>query len=202
MEPVEDTKEAVLNALADGGAAGAVDAPKVDAAIAKLESTGASLHECVAGPLNQLHATLAPLERRELADKVIAHWTVWKRVNHEAEAGGREEGGRLAVLAKDLGLKPEQLEKLSPALHTAISGHAAKLEPAPIHDAVNAFAKAFVADAFDAKAVASKTTATLASHSAKRMELFYETVTPVLTAEQRTTLAGHLREHAKHHPDE
>jgi hypothetical protein len=28
------------------------------------------------------------------------------------------------------------------------------------------------------------------------MSIFYETVTPLLTPEQRTTLAQHLREHA------
>jgi hypothetical protein len=32
------------------------------------------------------------------------------------------------------------------------------------------------------------------------MAIFYETVTPLLTPEQRATLAGHLREHAGHQP--
>jgi hypothetical protein len=32
------------------------------------------------------------------------------------------------------------------------------------------------------------------------MATFYETVTPLLTREQRATLAEHLREHARHQP--
>jgi hypothetical protein len=32
------------------------------------------------------------------------------------------------------------------------------------------------------------------------MALFYETVTPLLTPDQRTTLATHLREHAGQSP--
>jgi len=32
----------------------------------------------------------------------------WRQVNHEAEAGGEEKGGRLADLAEELNLTPEQ----------------------------------------------------------------------------------------------
>jgi hypothetical protein len=32
------------------------------------------------------------------------------------------------------------------------------------------------------------------------MAFFYETVTPLLTPEQRTMLSQHLREHASHQP--
>ena len=40
----------------------------------------------------------------------------------------------------------------------------------------------------------------LASRGATRMAHFYETVTPLLTPEQRTKLAAELREHASYQP--
>ncbi|HKC11835.1 MAG TPA: hypothetical protein VKI41_07355, partial [Vicinamibacteria bacterium] len=65
---------------------------------------------------------------------------------------------------------------------------------------VHAFATAFAGDPFDAKAVATNANAPLASRGATRMALFYETVTPLLTAQQRTKLAAELREHASYQP--
>jgi Spy/CpxP family protein refolding chaperone len=62
---------------------------------------------------------------------------------------------------------------------------------------IQAFATAFVADKFDPKSLAPSATAAaghIARHGAGRLAHFYEAVTPVLTPEQRTKLAAHLRE--------
>ena len=56
---------------------------------------------------------------------------------------------------------------------------------------------AFVADKFDAKTLAPSAAAAaghVARHGGARLARFYEAVTPVLTPEQRTKLATHLRE--------
>ena len=201
MEPVEDNEKAVLLMIADGVAAGAVDAAKVEAGVAKLKVSAGLIHDCVAGPLNQLHSTLSPVERAELGDKVQAHWEVWRHVNHDAEAGGREPGSRLADLARELSLTGAQVEKLSPALRTALAGQGAKLDAERIKGLVQKFATDFAGDAFDARTVKTNTTADLTAHGTMRMALFYETVAPLLTPAQRTTLAGHLREHASHHAE-
>jgi Spy/CpxP family protein refolding chaperone len=190
----------MLQTIADGMAAGAVDAAKVDAALGQLEAAATAAHDCSAETLNKLHALLSPAERASLVDKVQAHWEVWRQVNHEAEGGGREKGGRLAELAKDLSLTPEQIEKISEALKTAHAGLAGKFDPQKVEAHVQAFATAFVADAFDAKTVTANANSHLAAQGARRMVVFYETVAPLLTAEQRTKLAEHLRQHAGHQP--
>jgi Spy/CpxP family protein refolding chaperone len=200
MEPVEENEKALLLVIATGVAAGSVDAAKVKAGIEQLNSSAGSIHPCVAGLLNQLHAVLLPQERAELGDKVRAHWAVWRQVNHDAEPGGREPGGRLADLARELKLSPDQLEKMSAALHAAFAGVAAgAFDPERVQRQVQAFATAFVGDAFDANSVTTNSTAYLTGHGTTRMALFYQTITAQLTSEQRTTLAAHLREHADHH---
>ena len=65
---------------------------------------------------------------------------------------------------------------------------------------MQAFSTAFASDAFDAKTLGAGAAANghLAAHGARRMVLFYETVVPVLTPEQRSHLADDLREHLNH----
>ncbi len=201
MEPVETQERAVLLTVADGVASGAVDAAKVKTGAGTLRTTAEGLHACVAGPLNVLHGALVPAERIELADKVRAHWMVWKQVNHDAKFGGREADGWLADLTTELSLKPDQVEKLSTALQAAAAKRTEDdFDAEKVTTQVKAFGKAFVGDAFDANSVTTNSTAFLSSHGLLRMGLFYETVAPLLDAKQRETLAAHLREHADHHP--
>ncbi|HTP29323.1 MAG TPA: hypothetical protein VMK12_27125 [Anaeromyxobacteraceae bacterium] len=185
--------------LADGIAVGAIDVAKVDALIERLDGTAATVHDCSVNALNQLHAILSPAERSELAEKVKAHWQVWRHVNHEARAGGRERGGRLAELARELDLTPTQVDKISADLQASPARPSGKFDPGEAEAHVQAFAAAFAADSFDAGSV-TPANVHLALHGARRMAHFYETVSPELTAEQRTTLARHLREHATHQP--
>ena len=193
-------EKGLLLVFADGVAAGAIDATKVDAAIAQMSTAAEGAHACSADALNKLHALLSPTERAALVDKVQAHWEVWRQVNHEAEAGGREHGGRLAELAQELSLTPDQVDKISAALKPAHAGLAGKFDPKKVEAHMDAFATAFVGEKFDAKSVTANANGHLATHGGKRMAVFYQTVTPLLTAEQRTQLAEHLREHASHQP--
>ncbi len=200
MGAAREAEKNLLLTLADGIAAGTVDAAKVDAAVAKLAAAADAVHGASLDTLNKLHAILSPPERAALADKVEAHWEVWRQVNHEAEPGGRERGGRLARLTEEVALTPDQVTKISAALKTGPAGAPAKFDPQKAEEHVHAFATAFAGDPFDAKAVATNANAPLASRGATRMALFYETVTPLLTAQQRTKLAAELREHASYQP--
>ena len=119
-------------------------------------------------------------------------------MNHEAEAGGREQGGRLAEMEKELSLTPEQVEKISAALHASFGERGPKFDPKKAEEHIQAFSTAFVSDNFDAKTLSANANSELSTHGAKRHVLFLETVTPLLTAEQRTKLAEHLREHSTH----
>ncbi len=200
MAPASELEKKLLLTLADGVATGAIATDEVNATIAQRDIVAAALHDCSVDTLNQLHAVLSPMERTALVDKVQAHWETWRQVNHEAAAGGREPGGRLAELTRELSLTPDQVEKISEALHAARTGRAGTFDPAKAEAHVQSFAAAFVGESFDARSVATNANAHLATHGGRRMALFYETVTPLLTPEQRTKLAVHLREHASHQP--
>jgi hypothetical protein len=79
-----------------------------------------------------------------------------------------------------------------------MAGLSDKFDPKKGEAHVHAFSTAFAGRSFNAKAVTSNANAHLASRGATRMAIFYETVTPLLTPEQRTKLAAELREHANH----
>jgi Spy/CpxP family protein refolding chaperone len=197
MKPAREFEKSILATLSDGVAAGTIDTAKVDAAITQLNTAATGVNEC---SVAAFHAILSPAERAALVDKVQAHWGVWRQVNHEAPGGGSEQGGRLADLAQELNLSPDQVGKMSTALQTAMTGAAGSFDPQSAQAHVQAFTAAFVAESFDAKSIAANANGHLATHGAKRMALFYETVTPLLTPEQRATLAAHLREHSTHQP--
>jgi hypothetical protein len=199
MVPVGEIENKVLLTLADGVAAGAVDAAKIDATVARLDSAS-SVHECGIDALNQLHALLSPAERVALVDKVNAHWEVWHQANHDVEARAHEFQGQVGHLTRELSLTPEQVEKVSTALHTALAGLASKYDPTKAEAHRQAFAQAFVAENFDAKSITPVGHTHLSRHGTARMVLFYQTLAPLLTPTQRTTLAEHLREHASHQP--
>ncbi len=66
---------------------------------------------------------------------------------------------------------------------------------------MQAFTTAFAADTFDAHSLpAPGANAGFAAHGAMRMEHFVATVTPILTADQRTQFAAKLRDHSGHSP--
>lgn len=198
MAPAREAEKNLLQTLADGVAAGAIDKGKVEANITKVTTAADAVHAASRETLNRLHAILSPAERAALVDKVQAHWEVWHQVNHEEELAGREHAGRLAGLAQELTLTPNQADKISAALHTAIASRPTQFDPKQGEAHVQAFSTAFAGDTFDAKSITSNTGAHIAGHGAARMALFYETVAPLLTSDQRTKLAEHLREHASY----
>jgi Spy/CpxP family protein refolding chaperone len=193
MAPSRDAEHAVLQLLADGVAAGKIDDAKLDAALKKQEAASAAIHAANADALNQLHDALSPAERAALVDKVKAHAEVWKKVNHDEEQGSKEKGGHLAHLTEMLSLTPDQAEKISAALQKDAPP---KPDLAAVDAHIKAFEAAFEADKFDAKTLttANAANSAISKHGSARMVRFYKIVTPLLTPEQRTKLAEHIRE--------
>jgi Spy/CpxP family protein refolding chaperone len=194
MAPSREAGRAVLQLLADGVKAGKLDDGKLKAALAKQEAASAGNHAASQDALNQLHEALSPAERAALVDKIKAHAEVWKKLNHDAEYGGKEKGGRLAHLTEELKLTPDQVEKISAALKKDAP---AKPDFAAVEAHLKAFETAFVADKFDAKSLATTAKAAdthISKNGSARTVRFYTIITPLLTPEQRAKLAEHITE--------
>jgi Spy/CpxP family protein refolding chaperone len=201
MAPSRVAEREVISALADGIAAGKIDTARVDAAIAKEGTASANIHTASMDALGQLHDALSAAERQELVEKVKGHWAVWQKVNTNEKPDSKDKGSHLDHLTKMLTLTPDQVDKITKAL-AADAPAPAQNDPKPVDAYVTAFATAFTADKFDPKSLAAPATAAaghMARNGGARMARFYEAVTPVLTADQRTKLAAHLRERLNDH---
>jgi hypothetical protein len=203
LAPTRAIESQLLLALADGVAAGSeVPGARVDESVARLNTAAGVLPECSADVLNQLHALLSPSERAALADKIEDHWEVWHQVNGDPEDGAQERRERrMASLTTELSLTPAQATSISTALEAARTGRSgASFDRQATAANLELFSTAFSSERFDARTITLTANAPLMAHGARRMARFYQTVTPLLTPEQRGTLARQLREHANHQP--
>jgi len=191
MAPAREIEDALLQLEAAGVASGRIDPAAMNTTLGRLDGATAPIHGCSLEALNQLHALLSPAERAALLDKVQAHWTVWQEVNHRSG----EQAGRLRALAVEVGLTPNQVEAISERLQPP-SGD--DFQDGELH--VRAFTADFGAEWFDARSVFANADGHLVRHASERMARFYEAAAPLLTADQRRTLADHLREHAETGP--
>jgi Spy/CpxP family protein refolding chaperone len=201
-EPVRAAEQSLLGKLADGLDAGNVDAASADAAVAQVTAAAAGVQAASAGALNELHAVLTPQERGALVDKVESHWSVWQAANSDETGPSNRDSGRLATVATELALTPDQVDKIRPGLADGTKA-VPRLDPAEIAAHLRAFGDAFRGDRFDARALATggPANAHLVGWGAAHLVHFVETVSPVLTPEQRATFAEQLREHATHNPN-
>jgi Spy/CpxP family protein refolding chaperone len=200
MEPARASEESLVTLLADGVAAGSIDAAKVDAALAQVTAAAATAHEASADALNQLHAVLTPSQRATLVDKVEAHWSVWQKANDD-ESAQAKPGGHLTQLTAELDLTPDEVSKIHANLAAGMKS-APHFDPQEVTAHIRAFGDAFRGDTFDAKALATgrDASAHMVGWGAGHRARFLQAVTPVLTPEQRAKLAQMLREHASHNP--
>jgi Spy/CpxP family protein refolding chaperone len=201
MEPARSAEESLFATLSDGLAAGTIETTKVDAEIAQATSAAAATPGASAQALNDLHSALTPPQRAALADKVEAHWAVWQRANAEVTGAGNPDGAHLARLTEDLGLSPDQVEKIRAGLDGATKGVAPR-DPREIAAYVRAFGDAFRTDRFDARelTMASEANAHMVGWGESHLAHIVEAANPVLTPDQRTKLGERLREHAAHDP--
>jgi Spy/CpxP family protein refolding chaperone len=201
MQPAHDAEKNLLTTLAAGVAAGNIDPGAVNAAVAQVAAAAAGIHDAVADTLNQIHATLTPPQRAALVQKVEAHLHVWRDSNSEDEPAATDaHGGHLGRLAKELALSPDQVEKIRASFKASMGGSPAHFDAQEAEAHLKAFGTAFASDAFDAKTLTTggAANAHIATFGLTRMTRFYEAVTPVLTADQRTRLADTLRRHANY----
>jgi len=198
MAPARDANRAVIQTLVDGVTAGKIDTAKVDAAVAKENAAAAQVHQATIDALNALHKALTPEERLALMDKVQAHAAVWKKVNADEDQASKDKGSHLAKLTETLSLTPDQVDKITTALK---AGAPPKPDATAIDAHLKALEAAFVQENFDAKTLTTANAAntTIAKGGTARMVHFYEAVTPVLTPDQRTKLADHLKQRLNDH---
>jgi len=198
IKPARDASTAVMTLLADGVQAGKVDTAKVDAAVAKRDAAAKNVHAAATDALDRLHATLTPEQRTALVEKVKANEEVWKETNSE-RIGEKGKETRLGRLAEELDLSPDQVDKISAALE---KNPPPKADEKTIDAYVDAFDQAFPTDTFDAKSFmqANAANMAMARQGTQRMVYFYETVTPLLTADQRAKLATKLRDRIQEQP--
>jgi len=201
MEPGRAAEQSLMTALADGLAAGTIDAAKVDAGVADVTTAARGVHDRTADALNQLHAALSPAERAALADKVVAHWAVWKQVNGDETGAAPREGGHLAALASELDLTADQVNQIKTAMARDMKA-VPPLDPKEIDADLRAFGDAFRSNSFDAKGPTAENDANahMVGWAAAHLAHFVEAVGPVLAPDQRTALADKLRAHAAHDP--
>jgi Spy/CpxP family protein refolding chaperone len=194
MDPARAAEQNLLNTLADGLAGGAIDLAKVDAAIGQLSNAAAGIYEASADALNQLHAVLTPPQRIALVDKLEAHWSVWQKANGE-------EGDQLAELASELDLAPGQVDRIRASLPMGMKV-VPRFDAAEVSAYIQAFGDAFKAPTFDARTLASggAAAAHMVGWGGAHMAHLVESVSPVLTPDQRAKFAQRLREHASHNP--
>lgn len=201
MEPARIAARELANLLADGVAAGAIDRPKVDAAITKLVGVVQGLHEASLESLNQLHAALDAQQRASLVASLEAHWEKWKEAHGRDEQDDRQHrSGYMLALVQRLGLTKDEAAKIKKNFGERMKPGAQDHGHKEVQDHLKAFAAAFKGDKFDAKALASAKTANahVARWGATRRARFLEAAAPVLTPDQRTKLAQMIRDDASH----
>jgi Spy/CpxP family protein refolding chaperone len=199
MEPARAAEQKLAATLADGVAAGKFDATGLDAAVAQVIAAAETVHDASAALLNELHAVLTPAERAAVVDKVEAHWAVWQKANAEEDDPVNPARGRLAMLATDLGLMQSQVDRIRMSIGEGLKS-VPRLDTQAIATYLRAFGDAFRGEKFDAKALtgANGANAHLAGSGAAHLAHFIETVSPVLTPDQRAEFAQMLREHSAH----
>jgi len=194
MEPARAAEQSLLVTLADGLAGGAIDSAKVDAAVGQLSSAAAGVNDASTDALNQLHAVLTPPQRVALVDKLEAHWSVWQKAN-------TEESDHLAQLTVELGLAPDQVDRIRVSLPEGMKV-VPRFDAQEVSAHIQAFCDAFKAPTFDAKTLTTggAATAHMVGWAGAHMARFIESVGPALTPDQRAKFAQLLRQHASHNP--
>lgn len=207
--PVHEANKNLIAVMADvlaDGDASPDDNKKLDAAVAQLAAAASAVHIASTQALNQLHGILDAAQRQTVADKVEAHWQVWRQANHDDDKDNNgmadAEEHHVKHLTTTLGLSADQVTKMHAALKTSMANLPSKLDPAEVDAHVKSFGDAFTKDTFDAASLHGENVAShLAGAGAARMARFYATIAPILTVEQRAKLADHFHKHQNKSPE-
>jgi Spy/CpxP family protein refolding chaperone len=189
MRREDQAGNAVLTLLARGVSATKIDRQQVEAALAKLATASAAVHEAAPQALNELHALLAPSERKALATTLDGRRSLWTEVS----LGARNDD---QTLADDLGLTDNQREKVSDDLPLLAKSPAER--EAEIEAFQRAFHESFANDVFEARTLpgAAGANGWKIEWSAADLAHFCEDLNPLLSIQQRRALIGVLRRHS------
>jgi Spy/CpxP family protein refolding chaperone len=201
MRAVRIAEQHLLVTLADGLAAGDLDAATVDASVARVSAAMAAVHAASADALNELHAVLTPRQRAALIDRAEARWAEWQKANTPETGPARPNAAHVAMLELDLGLTPDQMDLIRATVGERARSWSRR-DPRVNAAHLRAFGDAFRHGGFDARARATADGANehLVTWGAARMAHFVEAVSPMLAPDQRDKLARRLRDHASHSP--
>jgi Spy/CpxP family protein refolding chaperone len=216
----KDARKKLEMDVADGVAAGKIDRAKTNADIKALADTMTAAEPTVQSAMNRLHQTLDAEQRKQL---LVALREKGKAMHEHAMAEMGPPAGAPAAEGKDapkhdhdgpglshgmegpghmadeLGLSAEQKEKLraklEPQMKAQHDAMKSQMNAAQAH--MTAVGEAFQSEKFDAKkaGVAVQAPAMVRTMATQRVQ-HVETVLAVLTPEQRSKFAAHLREHA------
>ncbi len=215
----KEARTQLSNDLAEGAAAGKLDKAKIDADTKKLTQAADASTATMQDDLNKLHKTLDAAQRKKLVELMRA-----KGKEHEehmkAEMGEHDKGphgdhdkgphgdhgpmvpmdnhGPMDKMGEQLGLTPDQKEKLKGKMEAGMKAEMAKMKEqhAGMEKRMKAVGDAFETDKFDAKkaGVGEKGGEMVKMMVGGKIRMV-EAVLSVLTPEQRAKFAEHLRAH-------
>jgi hypothetical protein len=199
LDPARTAEQHLAIVLADGVATSSLDVDAANGAVAQLVTVSAAIPQASAALLNQLHGVLTPVQRSTLIDKVLSHWAVWRQANDDATGAPESPRGSAGALVLDLGLTADQADRVTAALHQASS---LRLDTLQVSNYLQTFGDAFRRETFEANdlVAAGAASAQMVSWGAAHFARVVETLSPVLTVDQRARFAQMLREHATHNP--
>ncbi len=227
-EAPKEPREKLEADVIAGVSAGKIDHAKTDADIKAMSAAVAATQPAMQDDMNRLYKALTPEQRKKLIETMREKGKEMHEhgehggpkdkgdtgpgapmhekehenkgaghMEHEHEGPGPE--GVLGKLTEDLGLTPEQKDKLRTKISAQLeTQHAAmKAKMTTIMKHMDAVGTAFEGDKFDAKkaGVGADAPDMLKAIATAKVQ-FVETVLSVLTAEQRPKLVAHLQAHA------
>jgi Spy/CpxP family protein refolding chaperone len=172
--------------LASEVRAGKIDETRVQPLVDQISAAHTASVPAIQQAMNTLHDTLDPSQRQALVAGVQAKAGEWHGKGRMKE--------RMQKMADELGLTEAQRESIKATLHAERGEHQGEGRAAHPEgrEHMQALATAFVADKFDAASLNVGAHQDMAKHFSKRMTRFLEAAVPVLTAEQRSTLASKI----------
>jgi Spy/CpxP family protein refolding chaperone len=220
----KDSRAKLEGDVGDGVSVGKIDHKKTDADIKDLVAAVAATEPTMQDAMNRLYKTLDADQRKKLVETMrdkgkemhehMAEHGMGPGGKHEGMGpGGKEhegmgEGGKehegmgegpLMKLGDELGLTPEQKEKIRAKLEPQMKAHhaAMKEKMMAMEKHMDAVGTAFEGDKFDAKkaGVGVQAPEVVKAMATQRVQMA-ETILAVLTPDQRAKFAAHIKEHA------
>ena len=185
---------ALANTLADGLAAGVIVRSSVDAALAQLTDTSASVYDVTSIALTQLHFALGAEQRASVVDILRADWNVPDDVlERDLNDASARHGHNLASLLRSAELTEGQAAAIASSFRARSAEVAQTAEHLETRARLEAFSSDFQSDAFEANRLDRDPNADMVTWGATLTARFLEVVAPVLTPDQRERVANDIR---------